>query len=251
METVLDIAREHIANRRRLLVGVVNVAKIVNMRRDLVLRSGLEEADLVLADGAPIVWLSRMLGKPLPERVAGIDIMHRLLQEANDKRYRVYFLGAKPNVLQKVIWHVMKEYPELCVAGYRDGYFSEAEEKDVAGDVRNSRADILFVGISSPKKENFLRRWHGQMSVPVCHGVGGSFDILAGVTKRAPIWMRRCGLEWLYRVIQEPRRMWKRYLTTNTIFLKVSLQAIIQDRFSKLSRRFSLNSVPSAKNRDK
>jgi N-acetylglucosaminyldiphosphoundecaprenol N-acetyl-beta-D-mannosaminyltransferase len=234
MNEVLDIVNEHIANRNNLLIGVVNVAKIVNMRKDPTLQESLEEADLVLADGAPIVWLSRMLQKSLPERVAGIDLMYRLLQQANERQYRVYFLGTKPEVLQKVVATVQSEYPRVQVAGFRDGYFGEKDEESVAQTIRDSKTDILLVAISSPKKENFLRKWRNLMNVPVCHGVGGSFDVLAGVVKRAPIWMQKYGLEWFYRLIQEPQRMWERYLVTNTIFLYLSLVVILQDRVRRL-----------------
>lgn len=247
MDTVLDIANEHIANRESLLIGVVNVAKIVNMQKDQELCRSIEEADLVLADGAPVIWLSRMLGKPLPERVAGIDIMFKLLKEANDKHYSVYFLGAKPEVLQKVIRTIRIDYPTIHIAGFRDGYFDTDEDQSVAQDIKNSQADILFVAISPPKKEIFLRNWRDFMNVPVCHGVGGSFDVLAGVTKRAPRWMWKCGLEWLYRLIQEPRRMWKRYLVTNSIFIKLSCEAILRDRFGRLLRRFRVRPAPNSK----
>ena len=238
MEALLQVADESITSRKQLLLGVVNVAKVINARKNLQLRQSLEQADLVLADGMPIVWLSRMLATPLPERVAGIDVMFNLLKEADKKHYRVYFLGATPGELLKVIEVVRKEYPGVCIVGQRYGYFGRGQEKSVVEDIKDSRADILFVGISSPKKENFLRRWHRHMNVSVCHGVGGSFDVLAGITTRAPIWMQRYGLEWIHRIIQEPRRMWKRYLVTNTIFVKLSLEAIIRARFGGLFRRF-------------
>jgi len=235
MEELLLLTDRCIACRDQLLLGVVNVAKLVNCRKDVELRSSLMEADIVLADGLPIIWLSRILGNPLPERVAGIDVMYELLKIANKKLYRVYFLGAKSEVLQKMIRTIQQDYPGIPIAGYRDGYFDESEEQMVAEDIEKSRADILFVGMSSPKKENFLRNWLNYIHVPICHGVGGSFDILAGVTKRAPLWMQKCGLEWLYRLIQEPRRMWKRYLICNTKFIILSLRAIIQAKFSKSS----------------
>jgi len=239
MDTVLDIANEHIANRERLLIGVVNVAKIVNMQKDPELRRSIKESDLVLADGLPVVWLSRMLGKPLPERVAGIDIMYKLLQEANDKHYSVYFLGAKPEVLQKVVKTIRINYPGIHIAGFRDGYYDKDEDQSVAQDIKNSQADILFVAISPPKKEIFLRQWRNFMNVPVCHGVGGSFDVLAGVTIRAPLWMQKCGLEWLHRLIQEPQRMWRRYLITNAVFVKLSVIAILQAHFASFCRKCS------------
>jgi N-acetylglucosaminyldiphosphoundecaprenol N-acetyl-beta-D-mannosaminyltransferase len=230
MQDVLDRADESIASRRQILLGVVNVAKVVNARKDGRLRKSIEQADFVLADGLPIVWLSRALGRALPARVAGIDVMYELLKMANKKHWRVYFLGAKPDVLAKFIENVRRDYPGVQIAGYRDGYFTEAQEEDAAIDIKNSNADILFVGISPPKKENFLGRWNKYMNVPFCHGVGGSFDVLAGVTKRAPVWMQKSGLEWFYRIIQEPQRMWKRYLVTNVIFIMLSMREVIRAR---------------------
>ena len=249
MAQLLNICKEHIYSKKTLLLGVVNVAKLVNCRKNDELHRSLMEADIVLADGLPIIWLSRMMGNPLPERVAGIDIMYKLLKEANKKHYRVYFLGAKPEVLQAMIKIVQKDYPGIPVAGYRDGYFGKDEEQDVAKNIKDSRADILFVGISSPKKENFLKNWHNFIDVPICHGVGGSFDILAGVTNRAPIWMQNCGLEWLYRVIQEPQKMWRRYLFTNIIFIRLSFEAVLRARFGKLIHKSA--DMTTSKNKDK
>lgn len=242
MDELVGFCEEHIAERTRCLLGVLNVAKAIDMRKNRKLRKSLEDADIVLADGCGIVWLTKLLGRPLPERVAGIDIMSRLLERADKKRYSVFFLGATKTVIGKVADTVKKKYPNLQIAGYRDGYFGPDEEQAIAEDIRISRADILFVGIPSPKKENFLSKWHEYMNVPVCHGVGGSFDVFAGVTKRAPVWMQRCGLEWFYRFAQEPRRLWKRYLVTNTAFVMLSLSAIIHAhfvRFFKLSQPFS------------
>ena len=250
MQNILSICEEHISRKNPLLLGVVNVAKIVNIQKNPGLHTSLEQADLVLADGMPIVWLSRMLGTPLPERIAGIDLMYRLLERASEKNYSVYFLGAKSEVVEKVVEIVKKSYPGLRVAGHRDGYFKQSEEREVAEDINNSSADILFVAISSPKKETFLGRWRSSLNVPICHGVGGSFDVLAGVTKRAPLWMQKSGLEWLYRLIQEPRRMWKRYLVTNTIFMKLSLQAILKANLNKLLNKSAYLTVPDAKNRN-
>lgn len=231
MKEVLNLCDESIITKNLLLLGVVNVAKIVNCRKNTELRKSLDETDIILADGLPIVWLSKLIGKPLPERVAGIDIMYRLLELSSHKNYGVYFLGARDQVVQKVVDYVQQEYPGVHVAGFRDGYFEEFEAKDVAEEICNSSADILFVAMTSPKKENFLRAWREYMNVPVCHGVGGSFDVVAGVTKRAPMWMQRVGLEWFYRVIQEPRRMWKRYLVTNTNFIWLCFREIVRHRF--------------------
>ncbi len=251
MDELINICGEHISKKDSLLLGVINVAKLVNSRKNDELHRSLTEADIVLADGLPIIWLSRMIGNPLPERVAGIDIMYKLLKEANKKHYRVYFLGAKPEVLQTMIKTIQKDCPGIPIAGYRDGYFDKDEEQDVAKNIKDSRADILFVGISSPKKENFLKNWQKVIDAPICHGVGGSFDILAGATKRAPIWMQKSGLEWLYRLIQEPRRMWRRYLFTSIIFIKLSFEAILRARFGKLIHKSTYMTTSKTKKQNK
>lgn len=229
MEEVLDLCEERIAQRKPLLVGVVNVAKLVNSRKNAQLKKSVEDADVVLADGLGVVWLSKLIGDPLPERVAGIDIMSGLLGRAGEN-YRVYFLGARKEVVQKVVEYAKERYPGLRIAGFRDGYFDEKDANTVAEGIRQSHADILFVAMTSPKKENFLSKWREHMDVPICHGVGGSFDVVAGVVKRAPLWMQRLGLEWFYRVLQEPGRMWKRYFVTNSIFFFLGIKEILRYR---------------------
>jgi len=230
MTELTALAEKHIAADTQLLVGVVNVAKLVNARKDQGLRRSLDRATVRVADGTPLVWLSRLMGTTLPERLTGIDIMYRLMERASEKHYRVYFLGARSEILQRVLEFVKTNYPGVGIAGYHHGYFSAGEEKDIAEDIRESRPTILFVAMSSPKKENFLDNWFEFMQVPVSHGVGGAFDILAGETNRAPLWMQKAGLEWFYRLIQEPGRLWKRYLFTNLAFVKLSVPAVIKAR---------------------
>jgi N-acetylglucosaminyldiphosphoundecaprenol N-acetyl-beta-D-mannosaminyltransferase len=234
MADVVDICDEHISQKDPLLIGVVNAAKLVNCRRNPELLKSLEQADIVLADGLPVVWLSKLMGRPLPARIAGIDLMYKLLEKASQNRYAVYLLGAKPDVVQKVVQFVEKKYPGVRIAGFRDGYFTAEQEKTVANDIRASSADIIFVAMTSPRKENFLGQWRQTMNVPVCHGVGGSFDVIAGITKRAPLWMQKIGMEWFYRVMQEPGRLWKRYLVTNSIFIGLSICAIFRARIGRL-----------------
>ena len=246
MEQLLALVDRCIESREQILLGVVNAAKIVNARKDARLRQSLEEADLILADGAPIVWLSKLINSPLPERVAGIDIMYRILERASDRKYGIYLLGAKVEVLEKAAERIRNDYPGARIAGYKHGYFEDSDGETVARDIRESHADVLFVAMSSPKKENFLRKWRALMGVPVCHGVGGSFDILAGVTKRAPVWMQKCGLEWFYRFIQEPERMWKRYLVTNAIFIKLCTVEIAKAQFSRLRRKWRRGDTTNA-----
>ena len=218
MDEMVALAERAIRERQRLLVGVVNAAKLVNMRRQERLRAAVLAADVILADGMSIVWAARLLRPRLPERVSGIDLMVRLLEQADKCGYRVYCLGATDEVLAQVVELIGREYPGAKLAGARNGYFASEEEAEVAAEIAACRPDLLFAAMSSPKKEEFLARWGEQMDVPVCHGVGGAFDVLAGKVRRAPLSWQRLGLEWLYRVLQEPRRMWRRYLVTNTLF---------------------------------
>jgi len=224
MAEVLERAHVAVRERRRLLIGVVNAAKVVKMRKDELLRGSLLETDVLLADGQSVVWASRILGHPLPERIAGIDLFERLLESANLNSESVYFLGARPEVLGALLDQVGTRFPGLRVAGSRDGYFSAEESSEVAEMIAASKADMLFLGITSPKKEIFLARFGDDLNVPLMHGVGGSFDILAGVTRRAPHAWQRLGVEWAYRLLQEPRRLFKRYLSTNTAFIALTLR---------------------------
>jgi len=230
LEQALDLINETIFRGGALRIGVVNAAKIVNMRRDDLLRESVLSSDLILADGISVVWAGRILGRPLPERVTGIDLMMGMFRRGNGRGYGVYLLGATDEVLEKVSTRLAKEYPGVRQAGRHNGYFSEEEEESVAGEIAASRADILLVAMTSPKKERFLARWGERLGVPVCHGVGGSFDVYAGLVERAPVRWQRFGLEWLYRLKQEPRRLWRRYLVTNTVFCAMVLGELFRRR---------------------
>ena len=219
-----------ISTRKTLVVGVLNVAKLVQVQEDRPLRDAVAHCDLVIADGMPLVWASRLLGQPLPERVPGIDLFLALIREADREGWSIYLLGATQEVLDKVVERIRREYPSARIAGARNGYFSEEEAPAIAEGIRASGADLLFIGISTPKKEFFLDRWARTLGVPVCHGVGGSFDVFAGLVERAPERWQRLGLEWLYRVRQEPRRLWKRYLTTNTRFVLLLIRELMRGR---------------------
>jgi N-acetylglucosaminyldiphosphoundecaprenol N-acetyl-beta-D-mannosaminyltransferase len=217
----------------QLSVGVVNAAKIIAMRRDAALRQAVSGCDLILADGQSVVWASRILRTPLPERVAGIDLFQELLAEGARHARRAFFLGARPEVLAQMLQEVGRRYPRLQIAGSRDGYFEPRDEPDVVAEIRNSGADLLFVGMSSPKKELFMNRCGEATGASIVHGVGGSFDILAGLTRRAPAWYQDHGLEWLYRVQQEPVRLGRRYVTTNAAFMSLVAGAVVRDRFGR------------------
>ncbi len=197
----------------------VNAAKLVYMNQNDDLKADVLSSNLINADGMSVVWASKFLGKPLSERVTGIDLMQNLIKLAAEKNYKVFFLGAEEQIVKKVLKHYEEMYSNNIIAGYHNGYFNKDEEEKVALQISKSGADILFVAISSPAKELFLNRYKNIINIPFIMGVGGSFDVIAGKVSRAPLWMQNYGLEWLYRIIQEPKRMWKRYLYTNTMFI--------------------------------
>jgi len=227
LDQALDRVEVAIRQRVRLQIGVVNAAKIVNMQRDALLRDDVLSSDLILADGAAVVWAARLLGLFLPERVAGIDLMEAILRRGAARGWRVYCLGATEDVLARATERMRVGHPGVQVVGQQHGYFAGQHEPDVARAIAEARPDVLFVAMSSPRKEKFLARWSAQLGVPVCHGVGGSFDVLAGKVRRAPRLWQRLGLEWLYRVLQEPGRLWKRYLVTNTLFCWLVLKELL------------------------
>ncbi len=219
MEETLAKVEEFIRSGQPHQHVVINVDKLVKASRDPALRRIINACALINVDGMPVVWASRLLGKPLKERVAGADLFEALMRRAGDKGWRVFLLGARDEVVQAVRAAYQRKYPQLVIAGCRDGYWSEAEEAAVAEQVRASRADLLFVAISSPKKEQFLGRWQGAMQVPFAMGVGGTFDVAIGRIRRAPLWMQKAGLEWFYRFLQEPKRMFRRYFIDDMAFI--------------------------------
>jgi N-acetylglucosaminyldiphosphoundecaprenol N-acetyl-beta-D-mannosaminyltransferase len=219
MEDTLARIEEFIGSGRPHQHVVVNVDKLVKASRDPELRRIINGCALINADGMPVVWASRLLGKPLKERVAGIDLFEALMRRAGDKGWRVFLLGAREEVVRAVRDTYLRRYPQLVIAGYRNGYWSEQDEPAVVEQVQSSRADLLFVAISSPKKEQFLGRYQAAMRIPFAMGVGGTFDVAIGRVKRAPLWMQRAGLEWFYRFLQEPRRMFRRYFIDDLAFV--------------------------------
>lgn len=224
MSETVQVIDQSIAENRFTQHVVVNVAKIVNMQTDPQLNASVRECDIINIDGMGVVLGARFLGHDVPERVAGVDLFHELLQMSAGKGYSVFLLGAQDEVVTETARKVQELYPDLKLAGYHHGYFWD-DEQAMVDKVRASGAQLLFVAITSPKKENFINKWREQLGVTFVMGVGGTFDVVAGKVKRAPLWMQKYGLEWLYRVIQEPRRMWKRYLVTNTKFAWMLLKA--------------------------
>lgn len=198
--------------------GAVNVDKIVKASRDPALRQALNSCDLLSADGMPVVWAARLLGTPLKARVTGIDLFEALLARAAEQGWRVYFLGARQAVLRDALRVALTRHPALQVAGHRHGYWQPQDEAQVVAQIAAAAPHILFVALDSPRKEHFLARHQAALRVPFAMGVGGSFDVLAGALKRAPVWMQQWGLEWFYRFCQEPQRLFRRYFVDDMAF---------------------------------
>lgn len=209
-------------------VITLNAAVVTMLRGDPVLRAAVGSADLVLADGMPLVWAARWLGTPLPGRVTGVDLMTRLLDAGRARGLRVFLLGTTQERLDRMVAVVGVRHPGVVVAGARNGYFAAAEHAEVAAQIRAARADLLLIGMPTPAKEIWCARHRDVLATPVALGVGGAFDVLAGFVRRAPTWMQAAGLEWLWRLAMEPRRLWRRYLVSNTRFAVLLAVAMAQ-----------------------
>lgn len=232
LDMAATVARcdELITQRQFAQHVAINAAKLVAAKDDPELREIIDHCEIVSADGQSVVWASRILGDALPTRVAGIDLMQELLALAERRGYRVFILGAKQEALDRACEKIMERHPRLALVGTRNGYFDESQDAEVADEVARARPEILFVAISSPRKEYWLGRYGRTIGVPFVMGVGGSVDVIAGATRRAPLSWQRLGLEWLYRLLQEPRRMLRRYASTNVRFIWLVARAALPRR---------------------
>ena len=226
MEDTIEACNQIIVNGVPAQHVVVNAAKIVMAHSNHRLRDVIRRCPIVNADGQSVVWAAALHGFRLPERVAGIDLMDELWQLAITRGYSVYLLGADEDVVTAVGDKARER--GINVAGLHNGFWNEKEEEYVIQDVAASNAHILFVALPSPRKELFLFENLSKLNVPLAVGVGGSFDVIAGRQARAPLWMQKYGLEWFYRLIQEPRRLTRRYAVGNTIFVLLVVRSLCQ-----------------------
>ena len=220
MRETVDAVEQYVLGKRALHLMGVNADKINQCHTDEKIKKIVNDSGIINADGASVVLASKFLGTPVPERVAGIDLMQSLLDLSNKKGYSVYFFGAKEEVLQDMLKAFKNDYPNLIVIGHRNGYFSEDDERTIQEDIREKNPDFVFVGITSPKKEYIIQKFMDNGVNSVFMGVGGSFDVLSGHIQRAPLWMQKLNLEWLFRVANEPKRLFKRYFVGNATFIK-------------------------------
>ena len=224
MAEALDRLEEFVAIGRESgkchQVATVNADFVVKAQYDPELRYLLQESDMATADGMPLVWGARLLGAPLAERVAGADMIPSLVKRAAQKGYSLYLLGAAPGVASKAGMILQEENPGLQIVGITSPPYSSVLEMDraIIEDIKKAQPDILLVAFGNPKQEKWIGMYGREVGVPVMIGVGGTLDFIAGTTKRAPMWMQRLGLEWLFRLLREPRRLWRRYVVDLVVF---------------------------------
>ncbi|MFQ6133124.1 MAG: WecB/TagA/CpsF family glycosyltransferase [Armatimonadota bacterium] len=207
MDEAIEAIDGYIRSREPHQVVTAAASTVVRAHEDEELGTIMREAAMVAADGAGVVWMARMLDLPIDERVSGCDMVVRVCEMASEKGYSVYLLGGRPGVAQEAAEELRRRSPGLEVVGTEHGYFEPEEEGDIIAHIRRQRPDVLFVALGIPRQEKWIRAHLEEVGVPVCIGVGGSFDVISGRVRRAPEWMRRCGLEWLWRTAREPRRL--------------------------------------------
>jgi N-acetylglucosaminyldiphosphoundecaprenol N-acetyl-beta-D-mannosaminyltransferase len=222
MQQALDLIARWIASGTRHYVCVTGVHGVMESQHDARLRDIHNDAGLVTPDGMPLVWLSRLSGHAHVERVYGPDLLLACCAASLAKGYRHYFYGGAPGVSERLVSRLQQRLPGLAVAGtwcppYRE--LTTLEEEAAIERINRANPDIVWVGLSTPKQERLMARYVGRLQAPVMIGVGAAFDFHSGLKRQAPRWMQRSGLEWLFRLATEPRRLWRRYLRNNPLFV--------------------------------
>lgn len=228
VQETIDLVEKYVINKEPLHLIGVNADKINELNSNERMKEIVNSCGIINADGASVVLASKFLGNPLPERVAGIDLMQSLVALSENKGYSVYLLGARQEVVEKTAEVLKKRHPKLNLVGYRNGYFKEKDWDAISDELKEKQPDFVFVGITSPLKEYLVEYLQDAGNNCVFMGVGGSFDVISGNIPRAPLWMQKMNLEWLFRVIQEPKRLFKRYFVGNTVFIKAVIKEKIK-----------------------
>lgn len=206
MAQAVEVVQQFIAEKKVALVATANAEMLMRSTQDEELKDILNQADLVVPDGAGTVWAAGHLGEPMPERVAGFDLAQELMREAPARGDRIYFFGSAPGVADKAKAKAEELYPGIQVVGTRNGFFTEADEPGIIAEIKAARPDILLAALGVPKQEKWLKKHMQELQVPVSIGVGGTLDVMAGVMERAPLWMQKAKLEWLFRGLKQPSR---------------------------------------------
>ena len=220
MNQTVDYLAQAIAKRQPHQVITANPIMVMTALQDPAYMRMMKQAELIVPDGAGVVWAAGYVGNPVQERVAGYDLLHELMKAGQRLGWRVYMVGASSEVIEAAANRLKQLYPELRLVGFRDGFFGEKEDSDVIRVIREAKPDILLVGRSAATQEPWIAQYKEQLGVPVMMGIGGSFDVLSGKLKRAPLLFQKLRLEWFYRLLQEPWR-YKRMLVLPKFAMKV------------------------------
>ena len=224
MQETMDLVEKYVRTKTPLHLMGVNADKINEVNQNERMKQIVNSCGVINADGASVIMASKYLNKPLPERVAGVDMMQSLVALSEKKGYSIYLLGAKQEVVEKIVEVLKEKHPNLILTGFRNGYFKETDWPEISRDLKECNPDFVFVGITSPLKEYLIEYLQDKGHTSVFMGVGGSFDVISGNIPRAPKWMQKCNLEWLFRVIKEPKRLFKRYFIGNWSFIKAVIK---------------------------
>lgn len=219
-KSTIELVEKYIKTKTPLHLMGVNADKINEVNENELMKKIVNSCGIINADGASVVLASKKLNKPLPERVAGIDLMQDLVKLSEEKGYSIYLLGAKQEVVEKTKEVLIKRYPKLIVKGIHNGYFKESDWPNISKELKKKKPDFVFVGITSPMKEYLIEFLQNDGNNCIFMGVGGSFDVISGNIPRAPKWMQKANLEWLFRVMKEPKRLFKRYFVGNIKFIR-------------------------------
>jgi N-acetylglucosaminyldiphosphoundecaprenol N-acetyl-beta-D-mannosaminyltransferase len=228
----ISIIESKLENGSQVVQNGVNAASIIEIVNNDFLKNAINNSDLVNIDGMSVYFALNFLGRRVPERVACPDLAEDILGLAEKNNYCLFLFGADDKSVRASKEKLIEKYPGLRIAGFRNGYFNREDEQEIVELINEANPDILFLGMPSPKKELFIEKYRDSLNFKYCLGVGGYFNILAGSTKRAPDWVQNIGMEWFYRLIQEPNRLWRRYMIGNTKFIWMVLKEKFGNRNS-------------------
>ncbi|WP_074515483.1 WecB/TagA/CpsF family glycosyltransferase [Selenomonas sp. WCT3] len=206
MSQAVAQVQDYMDEKQNVLIATANAEMIMRATHDKELRDILNDAALVVPDGAGTVWAAHHLGHDMPERVAGFDLAQELMRIAPQKKRRVFFFGSAPGVAEKAKAKAEALYPGIEIVGVRNGFFTEKDEPEIIAQIKAAKPDLLLAALGVPKQEKWLYKHKAELGVPVSIGVGGTLDVMAGVMKRAPLWMQKAKLEWLFRGMLQPKR---------------------------------------------
>lgn len=233
MDNLLLEIESFISSKKVHTIVLLNPYMILEARKYSEYAAYIQSANLITADGIGLLLAGRLLGKSFPERVTGSDLMPALAELGVKNNYRFYLVGAKPGIVNKAAMFLENRYPGLQIIGMHHGYFNAEEEIEIVKDIKKKKPDILIVCMGVNKQEMFIKRHIHEINVPVCFGNGAALDFVSGHIKRAPKWMQKRGIEWGWRLIQEPWRLWKRYLIGNILFMWLILKEFVRIRILK------------------